>query len=78
MGIEIVEHLPPLGWADVARKSDVDHLRSQIADLKSATRSLAAGLWALGTMMSAGFIGLFTLIATKLSRNRDNSPTLLR
>jgi hypothetical protein len=22
----LMEHLPPLGWADVARRSDIDHL----------------------------------------------------
>ena len=61
----LMEHLPPLGWADVARRSDIDHLGDQFADLKATTRSLAAGMWALGSLMSAGFIGLFTLIATK-------------
>ena len=62
----LMEHLPPLGWADVARRSDIDHLRDQFAHLKASTRNLAAGLWAVGSLMSAGFIGLFTLIATKL------------
>lgn len=62
----LMEHLPPLGWADVARRSDINHLRDQFADLKASTRNLAAGLWAVGSLMSAGFIGLFTLIATKL------------
>jgi len=61
----LMEHLPPLGWADVARKSDIDHLREMIADCKATTRSLAAGLWAIGSLMSAGFIGLFTVIVTK-------------
>lgn len=62
----LMEHLPPMGWADVTRRSDIDHLRDQLADFKATTRGLAAGMWALGSLMSAGFIGLFTLIATKL------------
>ena len=61
----LMEHLPPLGWANVARRSDIDHLRDQFTDLKATTRGLAAGMWALGSLMGAGFIGLFTLIATK-------------
>ncbi|MEN9804246.1 MAG: hypothetical protein RIS41_1093 [Actinomycetota bacterium] len=60
-----MEHLPPMGWADVARRSDIDHLRDQLADFEATTRGLAAGMWALGSLMSAGFIGLFTVIVTK-------------
>ncbi len=61
----LMEHLPPMGWGDVARRSDIDHLRDQLVDFKATTRSLAAGMWALGSLMSAGFIGLFTVIVTK-------------
>ena len=61
----LMEHLPPSGWGDVARRSDIDHLRDQFADLKATTCGLAAGMWALGSLTAAGFIGLFTVIATK-------------
>ena len=54
----LMEHLPPWGWADVARKSDIDRLDKRIDGVVS-------GLWALGGIMSAGFVGLFALIATK-------------
>jgi len=61
----VMQHLPPLGWSDVARKSDIDHLRDQFIDLKATTRNMAGGLWALGAITSAGFIGLFTVIVAK-------------
>jgi hypothetical protein len=63
MGDEVantmMEHLPPFGWADVARKSDIDRLDARIDRLISA-------MWAVGGIFTACFIGLFTLIATKL------------
>ena len=55
----LMEHLPPIGWADVARKSDIDHLDKRI-------NGVVAGLWALGSLTASGFIGMFALIATKL------------
>ena len=55
----VMEHLPPVGWGDVARTSHIDHLNQRIS-------GIVAGLWAMGGMTAAGFIGIFTLIATKL------------
>ena len=55
----MMEHLPPFGWADVARKSDIDRLDARID-------SLIGAMWAVSAIFTACFIGLFTLIATKL------------
>ena len=55
----LVEHLPPTGWGDVARKSDIDHLDSRL-------RALGAGMWAMTSIFSACFIALFTLLVTQL------------
>ena len=73
----LMEYLPPMGWADVARKSDVDQLQRDIsrveislsADINRVEKRidhLVAGMWAMGSLMVTGFIGIFTLIATKL------------
>jgi hypothetical protein len=63
MGEEVantmMEHLPPFGWADVARRSDIDRLDARID-------KLVAAMWAVGGIFTTCFIGLFTLIATKL------------
>ena len=63
MGDEVantmMEHLPPFGWADVARKSDIDRLDARIDRLSVA-------IWSLVAICTTCFVGLFTLIATKL------------
>ncbi len=55
----MMEHLPPFGWADVARRSDIDHLHARID-------RLTAAMWAAVGVFTASNIALFTLIATKL------------
>lgn len=73
----VMEHLPPTGWADAARKSDVDHLatlmdaRFAAVDVRFEAMDkrldgITNGLWAMGTLSSAYFLGIFALVATKL------------
>ena len=70
MANSLMEHLPPFGWADVARKSDIDRveivLTTDLARVEKRIDHLVAGMWAMGSLMVTGFIGIFTLIATKL------------
>ncbi len=73
----MMEHLPPTGWVDVARKSDVDYLaalmdaRFAAVDIRldamdKRLDGITNGMWAMGAISTTAFIGLFTLIATKL------------
>jgi hypothetical protein len=58
-----MEYLPPVGWADVARRSDLDQLRSELRaesvarkqDLESAIARLESSLlkWIIPTMLGA-------------------------
>ncbi|MDQ3757581.1 MAG: hypothetical protein M3394_07015 [Actinomycetota bacterium] len=40
----LMAHLPPVGWADVATKQDVDHLRETMALRFEAVEASIAGL----------------------------------
>lgn len=69
MANTLMEHLPPMGWGDVARRSDVDLINKRIDALEhrldKRIDGVVAGLWALAAITCAGFIGMFALIATK-------------
>jgi hypothetical protein len=70
VGDIVMEHLPPTGWGDVARKSDIDYLaqlmETRFGYLESRLTGIVAAMWAMGSVMMTGFIGIFALIATKL------------
>ncbi|MEY4081085.1 MAG: hypothetical protein RL430_1515 [Actinomycetota bacterium] len=52
--------------SDLAHQADIARLEREIARLDGRINHLAGAMWALATIMTAGFMGLFTLIATKL------------
>ena len=73
----LMEHLPPTGWGDVARKSDIDYLAAlmeakfdavdqRFEFMGANVRGIQHGLWALASLMSACFIATFTILATQL------------
>ena len=59
LGDIIVQHLPPTGWGDVARITDISRLENRIDRLTTVVT------W-MGGVFVACFLGLFSLIATKL------------
>lgn len=65
----LMEHLPPSGWSDVARTSDVEHLRgemnSRFTNVERRLDSIVHGIWAAAGIFSAAFIALFSIIAVK-------------
>lgn len=69
----MMEYMPPFGWADVARKSDIDRLDQRLDQIDSRLgqvdkrfSGLVGGMWALGGIMATGFFGLGAAIFTKL------------
>ena len=66
----MINHLPPSGWTDIARKSDMDQ-RFDFVDqrfdiIDQRFRGITAALWAMAGLYTSTTIALFTLIATKL------------
>jgi len=80
----VMEHLPPAGWTDVARQSEMiarfeamdsrfqavdarfEALESRFEALEGRLNGIVAGLWALGSIVSASFVALFAIVATRL------------
>ena len=52
--------------SDLAHQADIARLEREIARLDGRINNLAGAMWAMGGIMTAGFMGLFSLIATKL------------
>jgi hypothetical protein len=69
----IMEHLPPTGWGDVARRSDVADLRSSFAkDMEILRMEMRADMhmlfnkqlkWLVGVVISAQALGTGALLA---------------
>ena len=70
MGEEVantmMEHLPPSGWSDVARKSDIEIVNLKITHLGKELKGLKIVVGALIPTMVAGFIGLYSALVSKL------------
>src|SRR4051794_26399322 len=76
----LMEHLPPSGWGDVARRSDLDHLEGVLradrraematlrADLTDAMAKLSRTVIVGMASMVASLVGSFALAAVTLRR----------
>ena len=69
-GDTLMELLPPIGWGDVARATDVLAVRTELNEFKTEVRefksTIVHSMWAMGAMTFTGFVGLFSVIITKL------------
>jgi hypothetical protein len=53
MANTLMEHLPPSGWSDVARKSDIDRLERDIRSLSAQTRFMFGTLFTFNLALLA-------------------------
>ena len=62
----LMEHLPPSGWGDVARRSDLDHLERVLrADVRAEMATLRADLTdAMAKLSRSVIVGMASLVAS--------------
>ena len=60
MGEEVantmMEHLPPSGWSDVARKSDIGHLQKSIDSINVQIEGIRTAQWTLAGITIICFV----------------------
>ncbi len=62
----LMEHLPPVGWADVATKRDIDALKSDLAHTEAVVRAdFRSGLSELRADLTKTFV--LSLVTTNLT-----------
>ena len=65
----MMDHLPPTGWADVARKSDIDHLAAlmdaRFEAVDTRINGLVQGMWAIAGISLAMWASTMATIITK-------------
>ena len=67
--VTLMNHLPPTGWADVARKSDIDRLAAlmdaRFAAVDTRITGLVQGMWAIAGISLTMWAGTMATIITK-------------
>jgi hypothetical protein len=70
MGEEVantmMEHLPPSGWSDVARKSDVIQIQKDIDRLQGEIQNVRSSIWSSLGITAAIMLGQMGLIIYKI------------
>lgn len=75
----LMEHLPPVGWADVATKQDLDHLHLRLSgDMAVQFAAAAADRHTLRSEMAAMDVALRTEMAAEFTSVRVDATELRR